>query len=148
MLSFLHGDPLQPGTEAPDFKLSDEQGKTVTLSELRGYNVVLIFYPADNTPVCRKQLCEFRDDWELAESKDTVVFGVNPGSGNSHSGFRDKLRLPFPLLVDNGSIVAGLYKSKGLLVNIRTVYVVGRDGRILYARRGKPTPSEVLAAAV
>lgn len=147
MLSFLHGPPLQPGTEAPDFTIPDQDGTLVSLSGLRGHNVVLVFYPKDETSVCRKQLCEFRDRRELAAAKDAFVFGVNPGGAASHARFRTNLQLPFPLLLDDGGKVAKLYQSKGLLWPIRTVYLIGRDGRIRYAQRGKPLPEEVLAAA-
>jgi peroxiredoxin Q/BCP len=147
MLSFLYGRPLEPGTPAPDFTLADQDGQPVTLSALRGKNVVLVFYPKDETPVCRKQLCEFRDDSPLAASKDTLVFGVNPASRASHAGFRDNLKLPFPLLVDEGGRVAAQYNCKGLLWPVRTVYLIGRDGMIAFAGRGKPSPREVLAGA-
>src|SRR5580692_10214273 len=63
MFSWLFSDPLPAGTPAPDFSLPDDSGKTVTLSKLRGKNVVLVFYPGDDTPGCTKQLCQFRDDW-------------------------------------------------------------------------------------
>jgi peroxiredoxin Q/BCP len=148
MLSFLYGSPLALGTEAPDFTLPDQDGNSVSLSSLRGHNVVLVFYPRDETPVCRKQLCEFRDQAQLTSSKDALVYGVNPGHASSHAGFREKLHLPFPLLIDEGGRVAKMYQSKGLLWPIRTVYLIGRDGKILHAQRGKPTPEEVLAAAV
>jgi peroxiredoxin Q/BCP len=148
MPAFLHGPPLPPGTAAPDFTLSDQNGNQVTLSKLLGQNVVLIFYPRDETPVCRRQLCEFRDQWELAKRKDTLVFGVNAGSSESHSGFHSNLNLPFPLLVDDDSKTARLYRAKGLLMTVRTVYLVDKHGRIAYAKRGKPNPEEVLASAV
>lgn len=147
MLSIFSGPPLSPGTAAPDFTLLDQDSKSVSLSQLRGRNVVLVFYPHDETPVCRKQLCEFRDDHALSTSKNTLVFGVNPGGTGSHARFRDKQRLPFPLLVDEGGQVARLYNCKGPLWIVRTVYLIGPDGIIRYARRGKPLPSEVLSAA-
>jgi len=146
MLSWLFSDPLAPGTKAPDFTLPDETGKTVSLSTLRGRNVVLVFYPGDDTPVCRKQLCEFRDHWQDAMSRNVEVFGVNPQAPASHQDFRRKYQFPFPLLVDAGQKVAAAYHANGLLVK-RTVYLIGPDGTIRYARRGKPAPGEVLAAA-
>ena len=148
MFSFLSGPPLQPGTEAPDFTARDQDGNSVTLSKLRGKNVVLVFYPRDETPVCRKQLCEFRDAAPLTSSINTIVFGVNPGGVASHAGFRDKLNLPFPLLVDEGGQVAKLYHAKGLLWPIRTVYLIDEKGIIRFAKRGKPLPTEVLSAAM
>jgi thioredoxin-dependent peroxiredoxin len=146
MLSWLWSDPLPVGTKAPAFKLQDEAGHVVSLSGLRGKNVVLVFYPGDDTSVCTKQLCEFRDRWEQADAKNTLVYGVNPWSASSHMKFRNKFHFPFPLLVDAGQKVAELYHANGLMVK-RTVYLIGPDRVIRYARRGKPEPDEVLAAA-
>lgn len=146
MIDWLFGKPLKPGTEAPDFTLAGEDGKQYTLSKLRGKNVVLVFYPADETPTCRKQLCEFRDEWADVKAKNALVFGVNPGSAENHAKFRENRSLPFPLLVDERQQVARLYAADGLMVR-RTVYLIGPDGVIRYAGRGKPDPSEVLAAA-
>ncbi|HLJ14051.1 MAG TPA: peroxiredoxin [Bryobacteraceae bacterium] len=134
------------GAEAPDFTLPDQDGKAVTLSKLRGKNVVLVFYPADETKVCRQQLCEFRDRWPQMEAKDTVVFGVNPGSAKSHAAFRKLRNFPFPLLVDSSKQVAALYHADGPIIK-RTVYLIGKNGRIRFAKRGKPLPEEVLAAS-
>jgi thioredoxin-dependent peroxiredoxin len=146
MLSWLWSDPLPVGSKAPLFTLQDESGHAVSLAGLRGRNVVLVFYPGDDTSVCTKQLCEFRDRWEQAKAKNTVVYGVNPWSAASHMKFRDKFRFPFPLLVDAGQKVGALYHTNGLIVK-RTVYLIGPDGAIRYARRGKPEAGEVLAAA-
>jgi peroxiredoxin Q/BCP len=146
MLDWLLGPPLQKGTAAPDFTLSDQDGNSVTLSKLRDSNVVLVFYPADETPTCRKQLCEFRDQWQVVKSKNTKVFGVNPGSAESHAKFRGTRSFPFPLLVDRGQQVAKLYAADGLMVR-RTVYLIDPKGIIRYVQRGKPEPEEVLKAA-
>lgn len=140
--------PLPPGTPAPEFSLPDQDGNPVTLSALRGRNVALVFYPADDTTVCTKQLCEFRDSWGSVEQKNTVVFGVNPAKAASHAKFRDRYKLPFPILVDTGQKTGAAYHARGLIVPKRTVYLIGPDGVIRYARRGKPAPEEVLAAAV
>ncbi len=80
MFAWLFSDPLPVGTPAPDFTLPDDSGASVTLSKLRGHNVVLVFYPGDDTSVCTKQLCEFRDRWEQAKMRNVQVFGVNPRS--------------------------------------------------------------------
>ena len=142
MFDWIFPKPLEVGVVAPDFSVGD-----VTLSGLRGKNVVLVFYPADGTSVCTRQLCEFRDAWAEVKAKNALVFGVNPAHGKRHEFFRAKQRLPFPLLVDKGQRIAKLYRSKGLVVPRRTVYLIGPDGVIRYARRGKPDPTEVLAAA-
>ena len=146
MLSSLFGSPLPVGAEAPDFELPDQDGNAVRLSDFRGKNVVLVFYPGDDTPTCTKQLCEFRDAWADAKKSNTAVFGVNPWSEGSHVKFRAKYKLPFPLLVDKGQRVGSLYRASSLIVR-RTVYLIGPDGRIRYAERGKPDPAAVLAAA-
>jgi len=146
MLDWLFSDPLPPGSPAPDFTLPMQDGTMVTLSKLRGKNIVLVFYPGDDTPTCTKQLCEFRDRWDDARDKNVQVFGVNPWSAASHQKFQEKFHLPFPLLVDAGQKVAGLYHAGGLFVK-RTVYLIGADGVIRFAKRGKPDPADVLATA-
>lgn len=146
MFSWLFSDPLPVGAPAPDFSLPDDSGGTVTLSSLCGRGVILVFYPGDDTPGCTRQLCQFRDQWDSARERGVAVFGVNPQSQARHDRFRQKFQFPFPLLVDRGQKVAELYHAKGLIVK-RTVYLVGADGRIRFARRGMPKPSEVLAAA-
>lgn len=146
MFSFLFSDPLPVGSLAPDWTMRDQDGNVVSLSALRGKNVVLIFYPRDETSTCRAQLCEFRDAWSDVSARNTVVFGVNPQGASSHAGFRSNNRLPFPLLVDEGGKVCGAYHTKGFITK-RTVYLIGPDGLIRYSRRGKPPVAEVMAAA-
>lgn len=146
MLSWLFSEPLKPGDDAPDFTLRDQDGGAVSLAALRGKNVVLVFYPADETALCTQQLCEFRDQWELVKSKDAVVLGINPAGETKHARFREHHKFPFSLLADPGQRVGALYHAKGLIVK-RTVYLIGKSGKIRYARRGKPVPVEVLATA-
>jgi len=146
MFERFFSDPLPVGAPAPDFTLPDDAGNEVRLSALRGRNVVLVFYPGDNTPGCTRQLCQLRDSWEAARVRGVAVFGVNPQSAQSHDSFRRRYSLPFPLLVDAGRKVASLYNANGIIVK-RTVYLVGPDGTIRFARRGMPSPQEVLAAA-
>jgi len=145
MFAWLFSDPLPVGVPAPDFSLPDDSGRTVVLSVLQGRNVALVFYPGDDTPGCTKQLCQFRDRWSEARARGVELFGVNPQSAAKHDRFRQKFHFPFPLLVDQGQKVAGLYHANGLIVK-RTVYVIGPDGRIRFGKRGMPDPAEVLAA--
>jgi peroxiredoxin Q/BCP len=142
----LFSSPLPVGSQAPDFQAYDDQGQPISLKGLAGKNVVLVFYPGDNTTVCRAQLCEFRDRWELAKQKNTRVFGINPAGSVSHESFREKNKLPFPLIVDAGRKIGEAYHTNGFIVK-RTVYLIGPDGIIRYAKRGKPSADEVLAAA-
>ena len=146
MFDWLFSEPLPAGTAAPDFSLPDQNGNVIALAALRGHNVVLVFYPGDDTMVCRKQLCEFRDSWTDARAKNTLVFGVNPQGAASHEKFQEKFKLPFPLLIDQNQKMGGAYHTRGIIVK-RTVYLIGPDGVVRYAKRGKPDPAEVLRAA-
>jgi peroxiredoxin Q/BCP len=148
MLEWLFSDPLPVGTPAPGFTLPDQDGNPVSLESMRGKNVVLVFYPLDDSMVCTIQLGEFRDEWEDVKKHNAVVFGLNSDPGARHLSFKEKQRLPFPLLVDEGQKVARLYNANRPVVVKRTVYLIGPDGVIRYAKRGKPSPQEVLAAAV
>ncbi len=139
--------PVEVGTEAPLFVVKDQEGTTVTLKDFRGKkNVVLVFYPGDQTPGCTKQLCAIRDDFEDFKAADTVVYGVNPADAQSHKAFIEKQKYPFPLLVDEKSEVAKAYNTKGLLFTKRTVYGIDKEGKIVFAQRGMPANADILAA--
>ena len=145
MLEWLFTDPLPVGTVAPDFTLTDEQGHAVRLADFRGHKqVVLVWYPGDDTKICTKQLCEFKDAWSDLARRDTVVFGVNPGGAESHIKFKQRFAFPFPLLIDKGQSVGRIYNTYGWIVR-RTVYRIDQEGIIRFAQRGKPAPAEVLA---
>lgn len=137
---------LNPGSEAPDFTLMSEKGDTVRLSDFRSKNfVVLVFYPGDQTPGCTHQLCAIRDDYSKFQEKGAVVFGVNPADQDSHQRFSQKQHYQFPLLVDTDKKVATLYGASGLMIQ-RTVFVIDKEGKIVYAKKGMPPDSEILAA--
>lgn len=130
--------PLSPGTPAPDFVLPDETGTLRRLSDYRGRPVVLYFYPKDDTPGCTTEACEFRDDYSAYTDADVVILGVSPDSVASHSKFRQKYNLPFPLLSDEGHQVCELYgvwgkkkfmgrEYEGVL---RTTFLIDAQGRI------------------
>jgi peroxiredoxin Q/BCP len=141
----LFQDPLPVGSEAPPFLLPDEEGNVFVLNLNRSKNVLLVFYPADETPGCTAQLCALRDDYERLKEHNIQPVGINPGNAESHKQFKAHHKYPFPLLVDNGKRVAKMYKCAGLIVR-RTVYLIGRDGKIKLAQRGKPSVREILAA--
>ena len=145
MLDWLIGGPLQVGSQAPPFALTDENERTVTLKSLKGKPVVLVFYPGDDTTICTKQLCEIRDDWAAFKRLGAAVYGVNGQGAEAHGKFAAKYRFPFPLLVDQGWEMSKAYHA-GWGVVRRTVYVIGPDGRILYAQRGKPSTADILSA--
>ena len=141
----LFEDPLPVGSVAPPFLLPDEDGNVFALNLNRNKVVVLVFYPADDTPGCTKQLCALRDDLSRLKEHNMFTVGVNPGNAESHKKYKTKHSYPFPLLVDAGRRVARLYHCGGLVVK-RTVYVIGRDGKIKFAQRGMPSVDELVAA--
>jgi len=122
---------IQPGTPAPDFELPDADGKPVRLSEYRGKNsVVVYFYPKDDTGVCTKEACTFRDDFAKFRNAGAVILGISDDSQESHSAFSSKYRLPFPLLSDKGGRVRKLYgvtRKFGVLPG-RVTFVIDREG--------------------
>lgn len=146
MLDWWYGELLPPGAAAPDFSLLDDDGKRWTLSALRGRHVLLIFYPGDSTPGCTKQLCEIRDQSAAWDAAGVQVLGINPMGPASHARFRRRYAFPFPLLADAGGKVSRQYHCGSLVVR-RTVYLLGPDGRILYARRGMPLSPDILREA-
>ena len=100
---------IEVGEQAPDFTLENQDGKEVSLSEYRGKNVVLYFYPKDMTPGCTTQACDFRDNNDAFEAQNTVIIGVSPDPIERHQKFIDKHGLPFELLADTEQVAAKLY---------------------------------------
>ena len=104
---------LTVGSPAPDFTLVDDSGATVSLSGLKGKQVVVYFYPRDDTPGCTKQACGVRDAWDAFTATGAVVLGVSPDGQGSHERFRAKFELPFTLLSDPDHAVAEAYGAWG-----------------------------------
>ncbi len=130
---------LQVGDKAPDFKLKSDQDKEVSLKDFLGESeVVLYFYPKDNTPGCTKEACSFRDNIQPIQAKNAVVLGISPDSVKSHQSFINKQNLNFTLLSDPDHEVAEAYgvwgeKSmygKKYMGILRSTFVIGKDGRI------------------
>jgi|GEM_PF-241666 len=137
---------LAVGRQAPEFRLPDQQDNIVSLADFRGEkNVVLVFYPGDNTPGCTKQLCAIRDDYQLFQEADAVVFGINPQGADSHQKFSEQYQFPFPLLVDADKKVVSAYGCQGLVTR-RTVYGIDKAGVIVFAQRGMPPDADIVAA--
>jgi peroxiredoxin Q/BCP len=114
---------LKPGDLAPDFKLPDTKGATLSLASLKNRWVVLYFYPKDDTPGCTKEACYFRDDMHQLEKLGAIVVGVSVDDGKSHAEFAKKYNLPFPLLSDIDGLVA---KQYGALTNLFVVKIAKR----------------------
>ena len=149
---------IKEGATAPAFKTTDANGETVSLKDLRGQKVVLYFYPKDDTPGCTKEACGFRDAWKTIQKANTIVLGISADAAASHQKFRDKYRLPFPLLTDTDRKVMTAYgaygdkvmygkKTKGV---IRSTVWIGPDGKVRrhWARVADAAkhPEQVLAA--
>lgn len=97
------------GEKAPDFKLQNQDGEMVSLSQYKGKNIVLYFYPKDMTPGCTTQACDFRDNYDEFTELNTVILGISPDPIERHEKFIEKHDLPFQLLADVDKEVAELY---------------------------------------
>lgn len=130
--------PIQPGILAPEFEMLDETGALRKLSDFRGKNVILYFYPKDDTPGCTKEACNFRDDYSVYEKAGVVILGVSPDSVESHVKFKAKFSLPFPLLADDEHKVCDAYgvwgpkKFMGKSYDgvLRTTFLIDPEGNI------------------
>ena len=130
---------IEEGGAAPPFTLTDADGNKVALEDFRGKNVIVYFYPRDNTPGCTKEACGFRDYWQDIRNTGTVVLGVSPDSHTSHRKFRDKYQLPFTLLADPDREMMARYGAYGekKMYGVKTVGVIrstvwiGPDGKVV-----------------
>ena len=149
---------VKEGKPAPPFTLEGGDGKRVSLEDFTGKNVILYFYPKDDTPGCTKEACGFRDLWKEIGKKNTVVLGVSADTGESHRKFASKYKLPFPLLSDPDRKTMKTYGAYGekMMYGKKTVGVIrstvwiGPDGRVQkhWARVSDAAkhPEQVLAA--
>lgn len=119
---------VSEGQEAPDFTLSDQNGKPTTLSDQRGQWVVLYFYPKDDTPGCTTEACSFRDNLVSLHQLDAVILGISVDSVQSHKAFSDKFKLNFPILADDQLKVCSQY---GTLKNYMGRKLAGRSTVII-----------------
>jgi peroxiredoxin Q/BCP len=128
----------QAGDQAPGFQLQDQDGNSVKLSQHAGKNVVLYFYPKDDTPGCTTEACNFRDEHSALGAAGAVVLGVSADSVDRHRKFASKYSLPFPLLADpeHKALEAyGVWGEKSLYGRkfqgiTRTTFLIGPDGRV------------------
>ncbi|MGI8670796.1 MAG: peroxiredoxin [Aridibacter sp.] len=139
--------------KAPDFTLKDGDGNNWTLSENLGKTIVLLFYPGDNTPVCTKQLCSVRDNWDDYAETGAEIIGISTDSAESHKDFAEKHNFPFTLLSDEDGEVVGKYDVKSWIPNksARAVTVIDKDGivkshKVQSLSVFKPSDEEVLMA--
>ncbi len=149
---------IEEGKAAPAFTLSDAEGKKVSLKDFRGKNVIVYFYPKDDTPGCTKEACGFRDIWGEIQGTGTALLGISPDNAASHQKFAAKYGLPFTLLSDPDKAVMTRYGAYGekMMYGKKTVGVVrstvwvGPDGKVIkhWKRVAKAAdhPAKVLEA--
>ncbi|MBE9828191.1 thioredoxin-dependent thiol peroxidase [Campylobacter concisus] len=129
---------LEVGDKAPEFEALNQDGVKVALKDFVGKNVVLYFYPKDNTPGCTTEACEFSANYDQFIKNDTVIIGVSPDSVKSHAGFIEKQNLKHILLSDEDKEISKLYGvwqvkknyGKEYLGIVRSTFVIGKDGKI------------------
>jgi len=129
---------IEIGKVPPAFTLKTQDGESVALEDFKGQDVVIYFYPRDNTPGCTKEACAFRDLWKGYEERGVAVVGISPDSTQSHHTFRRKYGLPFTLLSDPDKKVMMEYGAYGEKVlygrktegTIRSTVWVGPDGKV------------------
>ena len=147
---------IEEGKAAPDFELKTDTGDTLKLSDLRGRQVVLYFYPKDDTPGCTTQACGIRDVYGEFERAGAVVLGISPDGESSHVKFKKKFGLPFTLLADEGHHVADdydvwkekTYAGRTYMGVERSTFVIAEDGtvkKVLRAVKPATHADDVLA---
>ncbi len=140
---------IEPGDEAPDFELPDQDGRAVKLSDFRGQRVVLYFYPKADTPGCTKQACGVRDHRRDYRRAGAVVLGISPDAVSKVKRFHEKYSLDFPLLADEDHAVAetyGVWAEKSMygkkyFGNERTTFILAADQNVTHVLR-KVKPAE------
>jgi peroxiredoxin Q/BCP len=151
--------PVKEGDVAPDFTAKTGGGKTVSLADFRSKNVVLYFYPRDDTPGCTVEACKFRDEFADFKKNGIVVLGVSADSVASHEKFSEKFKLPFVLLADEDKAIARAYGAWGeksfmgrkFMGMRRITFLISPNGRIrkIWLKVKPPKhAAEVLAAAI
>lgn len=148
---------LKEGDKAPAFDAATSGGGRLSLADFKGKNVILYFYPKDDTPGCTKEACAFRDDFAAFKKKGAVVLGVSPDSVKSHDKFVTKFKLPFTLLADEDKSIVQAYGVWGEKVFMgrkylgvyRVTFLIGPDGvikKIWPKVKPEEHAAEVLAA--
>lgn len=138
------------GQEAPNFTLRDQDNEQVELASLRGAPVVLVFYPADFSPLCTNELCGIRDDYSEFQSKGATVFGISRDSTWAHKAFKEKEKLGYSLLADMKGEVATLYGcwNAEFAIAERLTAVIDADGIIRYVTHNSPAEARDHAEAI
>jgi peroxiredoxin Q/BCP len=129
---------LKEGDNAPEFSATTNGGGKISLADYKGKNVILYFYPKDDTPGCTKEACAFRDHFSEFKKRGAIVLGVSPDSMKSHDKFVEKFKLPFTLLADEDKKIVnayGVWGEKSFMGRkymgvYRVTFLIGGDGKI------------------
>jgi peroxiredoxin Q/BCP len=129
---------LKEGQKAPVFTLDDDQNRKMSLTDFKGKNVVLYFYPKDMTPGCTQEACDFRDNWSAVKAKGAVVLGVSADPVKKHEAFKEKHKLPFTLLSDENKKMLkkyGVWQKKKFMGRefmgiVRSTYLIDKTGKV------------------
>jgi thioredoxin-dependent peroxiredoxin len=145
---------VEKGKQVQDFTLPANSGESVSLSDYKGKNVVLYFYPKDMTPGCTTEACDFRDQHEKFEDLDAVILGVSPDPVESHEKFINKYDLPFLLLADENHEIAEQFGVWKLKKNFgkeyygieRSTFIIDKEGNLAEEYRKVKVEGHVEAA--
>lgn len=129
---------LEEGKKAPQFTLKDQSGKSVSLKDFLGKQVVLYFYPKDDTPGCTKEACNFRDDYKKIKNENAVILGISADSEVRHKKFAEKYKLPFALLSNENKKVLdkyGVWQEKSMYGRkymgiVRSTFIIDKNGKL------------------
>ena len=135
---------IKENTQAPDFALLNQEGKSISLKDFSGKALILYFYPKDDTPGCTTEACSFRDDYSVYQGMNVDIVGVSPDNVDSHGKFAEKYDLPFELLSDDGHQVCEAYGVWGKKKNFgkeydgvhRTTFLIDADGMVRKVFKG------------
>tara|TARA_Y100001968_G_C19408820_1_gene745200 strand:+ start:734 stop:1246 length:513 start_codon:yes stop_codon:yes gene_type:complete len=124
---------IQIGDTAPEIDLTDQNGISRKTSQLKAKNLVIFFYPKDDTPVCTTEACSFRDQYKLIKQLNSEVWGISADDEVSHLNFSNKNKIPYPLLVDKGNILRNLFGVPKSLIFLpgRVTYILDKNRKVI-----------------
>lgn len=127
---------VEIGSATPEFTLQDQNGKSFNINHVLGKkNLVIYFYPKDDSPGCTKEACYFRDQFEVFKQADALVIGISGQSIQSHSEFAEKYKLSYTLLSDEGNKIRDLFGVPTNLLGLlpgRVTYIIDKTGKVVY----------------
>jgi thioredoxin-dependent peroxiredoxin len=134
------------GSNCPEFTLLNQEGKEVNMRDFIGTkNIIIYFYPKDNTPGCTKEACSFRDSMHDLNNLDCEVFGISADSVSSHKAFSERFRLTFNLLSDENNLIRKQFKVPANLFGIfpgRVTYIINKEGKVIHIINSQTNPEK------